>query len=141
MRTLVFLLSMAAPVFAFADEDSGILSGAGIERVFSGATVEATVLGGRVYVEHFFPDGAMTISGPDGVRAGTWSVEDDRICVDFGDPSAAGCWRVARRGDVVSWLRDDGSIDCEAVLTSDGETADRSAPGPAARRVGDQAPG
>ncbi len=114
---------MALPVAAFAADDPATLSGAEIERVFSDAIVEAMVLGGDVYIEHFAADGRMTLSGPDGNHAGTWRVEDDRICVDFGDPSAAGCWRVARRGDIVSWLRDDGAIDCEGVLIGRGEAA------------------
>ena len=104
-----------APLAAWAD-DAGYLSGQEIEQTFAGSTVVAQVLGGDEYTEYFAPDGAVTLTGDDGVYDGTWWIVEDTICIELTFPSNDGCWQITLEGDDITMFGEDGAVDYEKTI-------------------------
>ncbi len=117
LLTLALFCVLAAPAAA-QDQQPKALSGDEIEHAFAGSTVVAQVLGGDEYTEYFAPDGAVTLSGADGVYDGEWWIVDDTICIELAFPSNDGCWSVTLEGDNITMIGDDGLIDYEKTIIS-----------------------
>jgi hypothetical protein len=87
---------LAVPAFA---EDK--LMGPALMAAMAGNTVEGGMADGAVYSEYYDADGTIRAEG----YAGTWSIEIDSMCLDYGaDPAV--CYRVGLAGDQVTWYID-----------------------------------
>jgi hypothetical protein len=101
--TIALLLLGLLATTAFADsQDAGgeALSGAEIRALIGGNTVAGSMADGQDYAEFYAEDG--TIHG-DGYT-GSWSIDGDRVCFDYGD--GATCYGVTADGRSVTWMLD-----------------------------------
>ena len=94
-RLTAALLLTALPAFA-----QDLATGDAIKSAISGNTVQGSMVASGAYTEFYAADG--TIKG-DGY-SGTWKVESDRMCFDYGE--GANCWGVRINGDQVAWIKD-----------------------------------
>ena len=97
-------LMIAAVTSVFALTGSawagGMATGDQISAAISGNTVQGSMIASGAYTEFYAEDG--TIKG-DGYT-GTWTVEGDAMCFDYGE--GASCWGVRINGDQVAWIKD-----------------------------------
>jgi hypothetical protein len=100
---------VSASALASEHGDPDMLEGAEIRALIAGNTVTGSMSSGQDYAEFYAEDG--TIHGRD--YTGEWSIEDDRMCFDYGD--GATCYGVAADGDAVTWMLD-GESDGTGVV-------------------------
>ena len=93
--TLASLLAFTAPAFA-----ETMATGAEISAAISGNTVQGNMSASGAYTEFYAADG--TIKGKD--YTGTWTVDGDKMCFNYGD--APDCWNVRIAGASVIWVQD-----------------------------------
>lgn len=95
LRLTLASLLLALPAFA-----QDLATGDAIKAAIAGKTVQGSMIASGAYTEFYAEDG--TIKG-DGY-AGTWTVEGDAMCFDYGE--GASCWGVRLSGDQVAWIKD-----------------------------------
>ena len=80
--------------------DGHMASGTDISKAIAGNTVQGSMMDAGAYTEFYAADGMIKGDG----YSGSWRVQDDTMCFDYGtDPEA--CWSVAIEGDQVTWIR------------------------------------
>ncbi len=89
-----------ALIFPVAAHAEGLATGPEITAAISGNTVQGSMIASGVYTEFYAEDG--TIKG-DGYT-GTWTVEGDAMCFDYGE--GKDCWNVRIEGVAVTWVQD-----------------------------------
>jgi hypothetical protein len=97
MRLAAFALAMTFPLAAQAQD---LAKGAEITAAMAGNTVQGSMSESGAYTEFYAADG--TIKG-DGY-SGTWTVEGDAMCFDYGD--GKDCWNLRISGQAVTWVQD-----------------------------------
>ena len=97
MRLIALTLALMFPLAAQAQD---LATGADITAAVSGNTVQGSMIASGAYTEFYAADG--TIKG-DGYT-GTWTVEGDAMCFDYGE--GKDCWNVRIAGDAVTWVQD-----------------------------------
>jgi hypothetical protein len=86
-----------APVVAGAQD---LASDADITAAIAGNTVQGSMSASGAYTEFYAADGTIRGSG----YTGTWSVEGDTMCFDYGE--GKDCWGVRIDGEAVTWVQD-----------------------------------
>lgn len=125
------------------------LDGLGVATKIIGNSVDG-VFGDVSFFEYYAFDGTVHGVGDDGPYDGTWTIENDKMCIGFDD--IVDCYTISLDGDHVDWINDGGEIegtglllpgDPRNLLTGGGETVpDGSAPGASAPGAsGGAAPG
>jgi hypothetical protein len=90
-------LALALPMSALAQD---LATGAEISAAISGNTVQGSMSASGAYTEFYAADGAIKASG----YGGTWTVEGDAMCFDYGE--GKDCWGVRIDGETVTWVKD-----------------------------------
>jgi hypothetical protein len=93
--TALALLALATPTFA-----QTLATGDEIAAAISGNTVQGSMSASGAYTEFYAADGTIKGSG----YAGTWTVEGDAMCFDYGE--GKDCWGVRIAGEAVTWVKD-----------------------------------
>ncbi len=91
---------------AVAAQEGEPLSGGEIVRLVIGNTISGEM--GTPFVEHYNPDGTIAGDSQDGRYEGKWTIDDDRLCLEYGEPF--GCFRIVLKGDAVQFLDDDDAL-------------------------------
>ena len=89
------LLALTVPVLA-----ETLATGAEINAAISGNTVQGSMTTSGAYTEFYATDGAIKGEG----YTGTWTVEGDTMCFDYGE--GKDCWGVRIDGEAVTWVQD-----------------------------------
>lgn len=97
MIRLTALAVMALSVPAFAQT---LATGAEITAAISGNTVQGSMTASGAYTEFYAADGTIKGQG----YGGTWTVEGDAMCFDYGQ--GKDCWGVRIDGEAVTWIKD-----------------------------------
>jgi|AntRauTorcE11898_2_1112593.scaffolds.fasta_scaffold00145_17 hypothetical protein len=92
------VMLVSVPALASGNGDPHTLQGSEIRSLIAGNTVTGSMSSGQDYAEFYAQDG--TIHGRD--YTGEWSIEDDKMCFDYGD--GATCYEVAANDDAVTWV-------------------------------------
>jgi hypothetical protein len=100
------VLALASPALA-----EGEATGDQIRATITGNTVQGSMTASGAYTEFYAADGA--IKGKD--YAGTWTVEGDKMCFDYGDDPAT-CFGLRIAGDQVTWIGATGDEGTGTVL-------------------------
>jgi hypothetical protein len=104
MKKIILTAFVALTVSpAFAEE---MATDAAILAAIAGNTVQGSMIDAGAYTEFYDADGTIRGDG----YTGTWSVESDQMCFDYGE--GADCWSVRIDGEAVTWVKDgvdDGS--------------------------------
>jgi hypothetical protein len=103
MAATAFVLGLGTAAQAQEGEP---LSGGEIVRLVIGNTISGEM--GTPFVEHYRPDGTIVGESQDGRYEGKWTVDDDRLCFEYGEPF--GCFRILLRGDAVQFLDEDDQV-------------------------------
>lgn len=90
-------LAVLCPLTAAAQE---LATGADITAVISGNTVQGSMTASGAYSEFYAADGSIKGDG----YVGTWTVEGNAMCFEYGD--GKDCWSVRIEGEVVTWVED-----------------------------------
>ena len=93
----LLVLSLSFPV---AVEAETLATGTQISAAISGNTVQGSMSASGAYTEFYAADGM--IKGAD--YTGTWTVEGDAMCFDYGE--GKDCWNVRIEGEAVTWVQD-----------------------------------
>ena len=94
-RFALALVALTAPAFA-----ETLATGAEITAAISGNTVQGSMTASGAYTEFYAADGAIKGQG----YGGTWTVEGDTMCFDYGE--GKDCWGVRIAGEAVTWGKD-----------------------------------
>jgi hypothetical protein len=106
--SLAFVLAVLALPAAAQD----LLIGPAVISAVTGNTIQGGMADGAVYAEFYDADGTIRAEG----YSGTWSVEIDSMCFDYGaDPAI--CYRVALSGDQVTWFLDGAAVGTGTLVT------------------------
>jgi hypothetical protein len=106
IRLAALALCLATP--AHADTAA---TGDQIRAAIAGNTVQGSMTASGAYTEFYAADGA--IKGKD--YAGTWTVEGDKMCFNYGaDPAT--CFGVRIAGDQVTWVGATGDEGTGTIL-------------------------
>lgn len=97
LSRLALVSALTLPLAAHAQE---LAKGADITAAIAGNTVQGSMLASGAYTEFYAADG--TIKGAD--YTGTWSVEGDKMCFNYGE--TPDCWNVRIDGEAVTWVQD-----------------------------------
>ena len=97
MRLTVLALALTLPLAAQAQE---LATGADITAAISGNTVQGSMTASGAYTEFYAADGTIRGDG----YTGTWTVEGDAMCFDYGE--GKDCWNVRIDGEAVTWVQD-----------------------------------
>jgi hypothetical protein len=95
LRTLAVSLAFAFPAFA-----QDLATGDAIKAAIADKTVQGSMIASGAYTEFYAADGTIRGSG----YTGTWMVEANQMCFDYGE--GASCWDVRLAGDSVTWVKD-----------------------------------
>jgi hypothetical protein len=95
VTALVFAL--AVPCAAQAQD---LAAGADITAAIAGNTVQGSMSASGAYTEFYAADGTIRGQG----YTGTWTVEGDAMCFDYGQ--GKDCWGVRIDGEAVTWVQD-----------------------------------
>jgi hypothetical protein len=90
-------LALAVPLAAQAQD---LATGAAITAAISGNTVQGSMTASGAYTEFYAADGTIRGQG----YTGTWTVEGDAMCFDYGE--GKDCWNVRIDGEAVTWVQD-----------------------------------
>jgi hypothetical protein len=93
--SVLALVALTAPAFA-----ETLATGAEITAAISGNTVQGSMTASGAYTEFYAADGAIKGQG----YTGTWTVEGDTMCFDYGE--GKDCWGVRIDGEAVTWVQD-----------------------------------
>lgn len=88
---------LALPLPALAQE---LATGDAIRAAIAGNTVQGSMVDSGAYTEFYAEDGTIRGNG----YTGTWTVQGDAMCFDYGQ--GADCWGVRIAGDSVTWVKD-----------------------------------
>jgi hypothetical protein len=94
-----FATTLVLSALAFPAMAQTLATGAEITAAISGNTVQGSMTASGAYTEFYAADGA--IKGKD--YAGTWTVEGDTMCFNYGD--GPDCWGVRIDGESVTWVQ------------------------------------
>lgn len=89
------LTTLPLPVLA-----ETLATGAEITAAISGNTVQGSMSASGAYTEFYAADGMIKGQG----YTGTWTVEADTMCFDYGE--GKDCWNVRIDGEAVTWVQD-----------------------------------
>ncbi|MSP84070.1 MAG: hypothetical protein EXQ94_14475 [Alphaproteobacteria bacterium] len=67
------------------------LSGADITTLIGDTTITGTMLPDVAYSEYYGADGMIKAGTGADAYTGTWSVNGDMMCFDYGDPATFSC--------------------------------------------------
>jgi hypothetical protein len=98
---------------AYADGTAKPLAGAEIAAKFRGNTASGKTAKGERWAEYYLTDGEIhgLWQGKDHY-SGTWSVVGDKFCAKYPkSPESNYCERVGVDGTVLTYFKDDGSVD------------------------------
>ncbi len=90
--------ALAATLLAAPAVAQDLATGEAITAAISGNTVQGSMSASGAYTEFYAADGTIKGNG----YAGTWAVEGDTMCFDYGE--GATCWNVSIAGDQVTWI-------------------------------------
>ena len=97
MRLIASLsLALTLPLAAQAQE---LATGPAIISALSGNTVQGSMSASGAYTEFYAADGTIRGQG----YTGTWTVEGDAMCFDYGE--GKDCWNVRIDGEAVTWVQ------------------------------------
>jgi hypothetical protein len=77
-----------------------LATSAEIGAAITGNTVQGSMSASGAYTEFYAADGTIKAQG----YAGTWTVEGDAMCFDYGE--GKDCWGVRIDGEAVTWVKD-----------------------------------
>ena len=83
-----------------ASADVQVLDEAGLRKQIIDHTVTGSMSTGGDYGEYYAPDGQLLAAE----YTGSWTIEDDKLCLDYGD--GADCYGAAMDGLQVVWYLD-----------------------------------
>ena len=83
-----------------ASADVQVLDEAGLRKQIIDHTVTGSMSTGGDYGEYYAPDGQLLAAE----YTGSWTIEDDKLCLDYGD--GADCYGAAMDGLDVVWYLD-----------------------------------
>jgi len=107
VAALALLVALAAPARALET-----LKAEAIETIMSDATLQGSMSDGTPLNEYYDPDG--TLRGVD--FTGTWSVEDDTLCVERAGPESRVCYGVGGNELAIFWVLEGKIVGQGAVL-------------------------
>ena len=84
--------------------DVQMLDEAGLRKQIIDHTVTGSMSTGGDYGEYYAPDGNVLAAD----YTGTWTIEDDKLCIDYGD--GADCYGAAMDGLDVVWYLDGDKV-------------------------------
>lgn len=95
ITALVFAIAVPCAVQA-----QDLAAGADITAAIADNTVQGSMSASGAYTEFYAADGTIRGQG----YAGTWTVEGDTMCFDYGQ--GKDCWGVRIDGETVTWVQD-----------------------------------
>lgn len=95
LRATFAALFLSLPAFA-----QDLATGDAITAAIADKTVQGSMVDSGAYTEFYAADGTIRGDG----YTGTWSVEGDQMCFNYGE--GASCWSVRLNGDSVTWMKD-----------------------------------
>lgn len=98
--TRVFPAILAFGLMTGAAMAQDLANGAAISAAISGNTVQGSMSASGAYTEFYAADGMIKGQG----YTGTWTVEGDAMCFDYGE--GKDCWGVRIDGESVTWVKD-----------------------------------
>ncbi len=101
-------LAAAQPAPQPAPATPGKLSGAAAWAVLVGNTISGKIAG-EDFSDYFDPGGAVRHVDGNGLSAGTWSLQGDKVCLDFPDDDERSCLTLEVEGSAGTALDDDGT--------------------------------
>jgi hypothetical protein len=93
--SVLALQTLTAPALA-----ENLATGAEITAAIIGNTVQGSMTASGAYTEFYAADGSIKGQG----YGGTWTVEGDTMCFDYGE--GKDCWGVRIDGEAVIWVQD-----------------------------------
>lgn len=93
---------------ALADSAAPTLSGAAAWTVLKGNTILGKAAG-EDFSDYFDPDGAVRHVDGNGLSAGTWSLQGDKVCLDFPEDDERTCLAFEVTGGAGTAVGDDGT--------------------------------
>jgi hypothetical protein len=100
MRALNHVTALAfAVAVPFAAQAQDLAAGADITAAIAGNTVQGSMSASGAYTEFYAADGTIRGQG----YTGTWTVEGDTMCFDYGQ--GKDCWGVRIDGEAVTWVQ------------------------------------
>jgi hypothetical protein len=100
MRVLKHVTALAfALAVPFAAQAQDMAAGADITAAIAGNTVQGSMSASGAYTEFYAADGTIRGQG----YTGTWTVEGDTMCFDYGQ--GKDCWGVRIDGEAVTWVQ------------------------------------
>jgi hypothetical protein len=97
--TRLFPAILALCLIPAAAGAQDLAAGADITAAIAGNTVQGSMSASGAYTEFYAADGAIKGQG----YSGTWTVEGDAMCFDYGE--GKDCWGVRIDGDAVTWVQ------------------------------------
>jgi len=94
-----------------AMEGDAVLEGEAIRAAVSGNTVQGNMLDSGAYSEFYAADGTIKGEG----YTGTWTIERDAMCFDYGEEEAA-CWQIRLDGEQITWVQDGADLGDGTIL-------------------------
>jgi len=98
--TRLFPAMLALGLSSVAAMAQDLATGAEISAAIAGNTVQGSMSASGAYTEFYAADGAIKGDG----YTGTWTVEGDAMCFDYGE--GKDCWGVRIDGEAVTWVKD-----------------------------------
>jgi hypothetical protein len=108
MIRLSALAFAALAVPAFADT---LATGPEITAAITGNTVQGSMTASGAYTEFYAANGSIKGDG----YSGTWTVEGDTMCFDYGE--GKDCWGVRIDGEAVTWVKDGADGGTGTIVT------------------------
>jgi hypothetical protein len=89
------------------------LDGLGVATKVIGNSVDG-VFGDVSFFEYYAFDGTVHGVGDDGPYDGTWTIENDKMCIGFDD--IVDCYTISLDGDHIDWINDGGEVEGTGLL-------------------------
>lgn len=102
------LAALLALPFAAAAQD--LATGDAIKAAISDKTVQGSMVDSGAYTEFYAADGTIRGAG----YTGTWTVQDNAMCFDYGE--GVDCWGVRIAGDTVTWVKDGADVGTGTIV-------------------------
>lgn len=90
------------------------------EEPLTGREIAARIVGNTVrggdaaFEEYYRPDGAVFGTSPEGSYQGRWTIDDDRLCLEYAEPF--GCHQIVLEGEKITFINEDGDVDDAGTL-------------------------
>ena len=118
------IVRIAMSLFALCLAVSAASPGRAAERALDGAEIQALLSGNSVhgtwgstdYWSYFAADGVTLYRTERGVDRGQWRVKGDQYCSTWAQ-SGESCYRLARDGNQLIWLTDEGKRYPSSVIS------------------------